>query len=146
MTVRANTLQAKPAYTLHRKITGSPIVADDTDLEALYELPGNSRAALNCAGWKSVRVLVRLTGGTTINLQPLEVVAGEGAFPGATDPDRGFVESQAAVTLLADGDFTDVTVNGGLLYLRLAVVAAGGTALRLFVAGHERAISRTGQE
>lgn len=146
MTVRANTLHEKPQYTLHRKITGSPIAADSTNLQTLYELPGNSRAAINCRRWKSVRVLVRLTGGTTINLQPLEVVEADGGFPGASDTDRGFTESQAEETTLSDGDFADVTVNGGLLFLRLSVVAAGGTELKLYVAGHEVMESLTGQE
>jgi hypothetical protein len=146
MTARANSLRHKPDYTLHRSLSGAPIVADSANLQTLYELAGNFRAALNCRRWKSVRVFVRLTGGTTIDLQPLEVVEGAGAFPGATDEDRGFTASAAIVAGLSDGDFTDVTVNGGLLYLRVHAVAGASTALKLFVAGHEIAESLTGQE
>ena len=146
MTVRANTLNHKPEYTLHRKLTGAPVAPDSADLEVLYELPGNFRAALNCRRWKTVRVLVRLVAGTTIDLQPLEVVEGAAAFPGSADVDRGFAASQAVVAGLSDGDFTDVTVNGGLLYLRVHAVAAASTSLKLFVAGHEVAVSKTGQE
>lgn len=145
MTVRANTLHAKPEYALHRSFVGAPITPDTTNLQTLYELPGNFRAAINCARWKTVRVLVRLTGGTTVDLQPLEVVAGEGAFPGAADEDRGFA-AQAVIAGLGDGAFTDVTINGGLLYLRLHAVAGASTALKLFVAGHEVAVSLSGQE
>jgi hypothetical protein len=141
-----NTLQHKPIYTVHRTLTGAPIAADSATLETLYELPGNFRAALNCRRWKSVRALVRLTGGTTIDLAPLEVVEAIGGFPGAADPDRGFAPVGAVVAGLADGDFTDITINGGLLYLRLHAVGGASTALTLFVAGHEVAVSRTGQE
>lgn len=141
-----NTLKHKPIYTVHRSLVGSPIAADSSDLQVLYELPGNLRAAISCRRWKTVRVLVRLVGGTTIDLQPLEVVEAEGAFPGATDTDRGFAAAGAVVAGLADGDFTDVTINGGRLYLRLHAVGGASTALMLFVAGHEVAVSLSGQE
>ena len=146
MTVNANSLHHKPAYALHRTVTGSPIVADSSNLQTLYELPGNSRAAINCRRWKTVRVLISLTGGVTVSLEPLEVVEGEGAFPGATDTDRGFAASQAVIAALADGDFTDITINGGQLYLRLSAAVGAPTALSLFIAGHEVAISKSGQE
>jgi hypothetical protein len=141
-----NTLEHKPVYTIHRSLVGAPVAPDNANLQTLYELPGNSRAGLNCRRWKTVRVFVSITGGTTIDLQPLEVVAGEGAFPGAADEDRGFGISQAVIAGLSDGDFTDITINGGMLYLRVHAVAGATTALSLFVAGHEVAVSRTGQE
>lgn len=138
-------LEHKPRYALHRSLAGAPIVADSADLETLYELPGNHRAALNCRRWKKARVLVRLTGGTTVDLQPLEVIAADGGFPGATDNDRGFA-AQEVIAGLSDGDVTDVAINGGRLYLRVHAVAGASTALKLFVAGHEVAVSLSGQE
>lgn len=141
-----NTLQHKPIYTVHRTLIGTPVAADTADLEALYELPGNFRAGLNCRRWKTVRAFVRLTGGTTIGIAPLEVIEAIGGFPGAADEDRGLAPVGAVVAGLVDGDFFDITINGGLLYLRLHAVGGASTALALFVAGHEVAVSRTGQE
>lgn len=141
-----NTLQHKPIYTLHRSLTGAPVAPDSSNLQTLYEMPGNFRAGLNCRRWKTVRAFVRLTGGTTIGVAPLEVIEAVGGFPGASDPDRGFAPVGAVVAGLVDGDFFDITINGGLLYLRVHAVGGASTALKLFVAGHEVAVSRTGQE
>lgn len=135
-----NAIQPKPVYTVHRKVTGSPVAADNSNLQTLYQVPGNSRAAINCAGWKTVRGFVALEGGTspTVDLVPLEKVEAEGGFPGATDEDAGFAVVGAAIASLADKETFSFPIHGGLLYLRIDAVSGAPTDVRVYLAGEER--------
>lgn len=159
MTVRANTLHPKPEFTPHRDEPQGDraLVIDSTDLQKLYEgdpgagppdITAKAQAALNCRRWKSVKVYVLLTGGAvpTVDLVPLEVVSGEGAFPGATDEDRGFAVSAAATGALSSGDMATVVIDGGLLFLRVSAITGAPTGLKVYVAGEEIVPSLTGQE
>jgi hypothetical protein len=149
MTTRANTLHPKPDYTLHRKKVGAPVVIDEAILEDLFELPGNTRAAINCKGWKTVQVLTILGGGTspTVDITPLEHIKGDNIFPGSADVDQGFVPLAAALSGVVSGQLDEVTVNQGKLYLSITAVGgvAAPTSAKIYVAGKERAISITGQ-
>jgi len=153
------TLYPKPAFTLHRDEPqgGRVLAIDSANLQKLYEgdplagppdITPRSRQAVNCRRWKSARVYVVLEGGVapTVDLVPLEVVEGEGAFPGATDEDRGFAIIGAATGALSSGAIATVPVNGGLLFLRVSALVGAPTGLKVFVAGEEIMESLSGQE
>lgn len=155
----ANMLKEKPEFTLHRDEPQGTrsLVADASDLEDLYQgdpgagppdITARYRQTLNCRRWKSVRVFVLLTGGTTptVDLVPLEVVEAEGAFPAATDTDRGFAVMGSATGALSSGESAVVDVNGALLFLRVSALTGSPTGLKVFVAGEEVMESLTGQE
>jgi len=151
-------LRAKPDYTLHRNEPQGDraLAVDSTDLQSLYEgdplagppdVPAHDDHVLNCRRWKSVRVYVLLIGGAapTVDLVPLEVVSAEGAFPAATDVDRGFEVMGAATGALSSGDTAVITVNGALLFLRVSAFTGVPTGLGVYVVGEELMESLTGQ-
>lgn len=152
-------LHAKPDYCLHRdEPQGARTLAvDSADLQKLYEgdpaagppdITARRKQYVNCRRWKSVRVYVLLTGGVTptVDLVPLEVVSAAGAFPGAADPDRGFVVMGSATGALGSGGLVTVDVYGALLFLRVSALTGSPTGLKVFVAGEEILPALTGQE
>lgn len=155
----ATGIKHKPDFLLHRdEPQGDRTLAiDSADLQKLYEgdpaagppdITARYRQGINCRRWKSVKVFILLTGGVTptVDLVPLEVVHANGAFTGATDPDRGFAVMGAATGALSSGGYATVEVNGGMLFLRVAALVGAPTGLKVFVAGEELMPSLTGQE
>lgn len=152
-------LEQKPVFILHRNEPqgGRTLAIDAADLEDLYQgdplagppdITARDRMAIPCRRFKSVKVYVLLTGGTTptVDLVPVEVVEGEGAFPGATDEDRGFAVMGAATGALSSGDMATIPVNGAFLFLRVNALTGSPTGLKVFVAGEEVMDSLSGQE
>jgi hypothetical protein len=134
-----NTALAKPNYRLHRAVAGSPVVADNSDLVVLKTLTvvGGSierRDIYDAGGWKTVRGVVQLTGGTSVDLVPLEMAS-------LKDPNGTvttvFVPLASAITGLADGDTFTVTINGGRMFMRIDVVTGAVTLAEIFLAGAE---------
>jgi len=128
-----NTLQAKPRYTRHRKVEGTPVVADSTDFVALLASAG--RGAISAAGQDSIHGYMSLIGGTnpTITLQPLELVeeeADDGTFT------QKFINRGADIGPLADGAaFQLATEGGGRWFFRItAVGAAAPTSASIWLA------------
>lgn len=153
------TLHPKPHFVLYRdEPQGDRTLAiDSADLQKLYEgdplagppdITARSRHVIRCRRWKSIKVFVLLEGGVapTVDLVPLEVVEGVGAFPGATDEDRGFVVMGVATGALSSGGIATVDVNGGVLFLRVSALTGAPTGLKVFVAGEEISPSLSGQE
>ena len=127
---KVNTLRQKPNFTLHRHKTGAPVVADDTALADFRA--DNPRADIDCAGWDSVRGFVKLTGGTSINIQATELVK---YMDSAGVDQEELVEVGSAITGLVDGDTFDITVNQARLLVKITVVTGGVTAVDVFLAG-----------
>jgi hypothetical protein len=126
-----NNLFAKPDYNQHRVIA-SPGV----DAANLVTLVGtHSRAAIDCSGFKTVKGLVRLTGGTTptITLIPLELARYYTAV-GAIE--YSFIAGTATAALSDRGTF-DVTINGGYLFMRVQAVTGNPTEAQILLAGAE---------
>jgi hypothetical protein len=152
------TIYPKPKLTLHRNEPQGDrtLAVDASDLEDLYQgdplagppdITARSRQVISCKRWKSIRVLVLLSGGTTptVELTPLEVVEAEGAFAGADDADRGFVVMGAATSALSSGDSAVIDVDCGSVFLRVSALTGAPTGLKVFVTGEEIAESTTGQ-
>jgi len=122
-------LRSKPFYIVHRSVDGAPVAADTTDLVAL--LSSNPRSTMDCAGYKTVKGFVKLTGGAapTVVLQPLELLKYNGG--------EHFAVTGANTAVLANGDAFDATVNGAFLFLRVNTVTNNPTQVEIFVAGAE---------
>jgi hypothetical protein len=122
-------LKSKPFYIIHRDISGAPVAADATDLVAL--LASNPRSTVDCAGYKTVKGFVKLTGGAspTIVLQPLELLK--------YDSRQHLAVAGANTAALSSGDAFDATVNGAFLFLRINTVANNPTQVEIFIAGAE---------
>lgn len=138
-------VHAKPDYSLHRHETGAPVVADSANLDTLYSSsvipPGGGapvatkrRDLMDCEGWESVKVYVRLDAGT-VDLVPLEQIQASDSAGAAVDE---LAVSGAATGALADRDAALVIVNGGRLFLRIGAVAGGPTSVDIYVAGAKR--------
>lgn len=129
---KPNTLRQKPNYTLHRYKEGSPVAIDSAVLATFRT--ANPRGDLDCAGWDTLRGFVKLTGGTSIDIQPTELVK-------YRDKDGSEVEELinvgAAITGLADGDDFDITIGQGRLLIRITAVAGAVTVAKIFVAGSQ---------
>jgi hypothetical protein len=123
-------LRSKPFYIRHREVDGAPVAADSATLATV--LAANPRSTADCAGYKTIKGFVRLTGGAapTVVLQPLELVK----YPEGTD---FLVVAGANTAALASGDAFDVTVNGAFLFLRLNTIANNPTKVEIFFAGAE---------
>jgi len=121
-------MRSKPFYIRHREVNGAPVAAESTDLAVL--LAANPRSTADAAGYKTVKGFVRLTGGGTVVLQPLELVK----LPDATE----FLAVAAANTgALSSGDGFEVTANGAFLFLRLNTIGGAPTKVEVFLAGAE---------
>jgi len=129
-----NTLVGKPKYTHHRIEEGAPVTADATDLVAL--LAANSRAAIDCAGFKTVKGFVILTGGTTptITLSPLEHVKYTATDGAAKDE---LHVTGANTSALSSGDMFEFTINGGRLFSRIHAVTGSPTKVEILLAAAE---------
>ena len=127
-----NAIMPKPDYTHHRVKTGAPAVAD----VAVASLTATDlRAALNCEGWSSIKVLVKLTGGTSIDVQPVEVVRyrdDDGASENTSEEAIVGGSTEAGVT---DGDTFVLAVNGARVYLRVALVTGAVTKVEILAVG-----------
>ena len=152
MTAKPNSLHPRPDYCLHRNIQSKEfnpavIVADSLNLQTLFETGRNDRASISCKGWKSVDFLIVMEGGAapTVDIQPLEHVRAEDAFPGATDEDEGFVVLASTIAGITSGGINEVVVDQGRLFLRLHAVANAPTDIRMYIRGKEKAVSATGQ-
>jgi hypothetical protein len=141
-------VHAKPNYALHRHEVGAPVPADSTDLDALYSssvippgggaaVPTKRRDILDCEGWESITVYVRLAGGTTptVDLVPLEQVLSADSDGAAIDE---LAVDGAATGALSDRDSATVTVNGGRVFLRFDAITGAPTAVDIYVAGAKR--------
>lgn len=130
-------LRSKPFYITHREVDGAPVAADSADMAAL--LAANPRSYMDCAGYKTVKVFVRLTGGTapTVILQPIELIS----LPAGTLLLSVTGSNTAA---LASGDCADITINGGFMFLRINTVANNPTKAEIFVSGAETLPSMPG--
>lgn len=127
---KPNTMRQKPNYTLHRFKEGSPIVVDSTTLADFRT--ANPRGDIDCAGWDTIRGFVKLTGGTSISIQPTELVK-------YRDKDGSEVEELinvgSAIAVLGDGDSFDVTVNQGRFLLNISAVVGVVTLAKIFLTG-----------
>jgi hypothetical protein len=143
---------AKPDYRLHRVLRSiidpaTPIAADSTTLDDLLvysAIPVGGGAAedhdrrniFDAGGWRTVRGVVRLTGGTapTADLEPLELTKLKRADSSVT---RKFVSLASPTGALSNlGTFT-ATINGGLLFMRLNAITGTPDSLEIFLAGAE---------
>jgi hypothetical protein len=123
-------LRSKPFYIRHREVEGAPVAADTATLADL--LAANPRSTADCAGYKTVKGFVKLTGGAapTVVLQPVELVK----LPDGTE---FFAVAGANTGALANGDAFELTASGAFLFLRLNTVTNGPTKVELFIAGAE---------
>ena len=130
-------LRSKPFYITHREVDGAPVAADSSDMAVL--LAANPRSCCDCAGYKTVKVFVRLTGGAapTVVLQPIESIE----LPDAT---RMLAITGSNTAALASGDCAEITINGGFLFVRLNTIANNPTKVEIFVAGSETLPSMPG--
>ena len=138
MSAPINTVSRKQDYALHNKQTGSPVVAETTNLTTLNASSG--RGAFNARGFNSVHGFVLLTGGTapTVTLQVLERVSYIDPFTGAAS--TRLVERGSSIGPLLDGETFEVeTAGGGLYYLRVDAVANSPTGVAVMVSGGLRA-------
>lgn len=123
-------LRSKPFYIRHREVDGAPVAADPVAMADL--LTANPRSTADCAGYKTVKGFVKLTGGAapTVVLQPVELVK----LPDGTE---FFAVTGANTSALANGDAFEITVNGAFLFLRLNTIANNPTKVELFISGAE---------
>lgn len=132
-----NSLYAKPDYNYHRIVQGAPVGADSTNLAIL--LTANPKGAFDCAGYKTVKGFVKLTGGTTptVGIQPLELVL----YNNSSE----LLITASTVASLADGAMFEFTINGGKLFLRINATSGSPTKVEILVAGSERDFNDSGR-
>jgi len=132
-----NSLNYKPNYTAHRRLTAAvEIPLDTATLATLIALPGNNRASINCRGWNTIDGVVVFTGGTNVTLQPIELVR----YTDAAGVDQEiYTNKGTTIGPLVSGDSFTLTVAEGLFFLRLAAKTGNQTALDIYVAGGTRA-------
>jgi len=121
-------LRSKPFYIRHREVDGAPVAADSATLATV--LAANPRSTADAAGYKTIKGFVKLTGGGTVVLQPLELVK----LPDGTE---FFAVAGANTAALADGDAFSIQVDGAFLFLRLNTIGGAPTKVELFIAGAE---------
>lgn len=124
-----NTLESKARFTIHRRKTGAPVVADTATLADI-----SLRGAMSCRDWLVVDGFVKLSGGTspTITLIPLLVAK-------YAEADRTAVEEYfvAGVPMgpYADGDSFSVEVGRGSLFMRISAVTGSPTSVKVMLGG-----------
>lgn len=133
-----NALRTKPYYTPHRVLKAAGgVAADPTNLVALAT--ANPRGHADCGGYKSVRGIVKLVGGTTptVTLQPLELVRREGEAD-------VLAPISAAGAALSNAGMFDVEVKGGLLFMRVDAVTGTPTEVVISLALAEPMVGSPG--
>lgn len=132
-----NEVRSKPSYCHHRLETKVGGVSADP---VIGSCP--IRGAVNCAGWKTVEVLVKLDAGT-IKVTPYEVAEYR------TDAEGARVEEFSAIGLesaaLASGARLTFTVNGARLFLRLSEVVTAAKVEVLIVGGEASLVGHGGR-
>jgi hypothetical protein len=115
--------------TLARTVTGAPVAADST---TLVDATFDPTAGVLCAGWKSVAIFARLTGGTapTWSLQALFRMG-----PTTTTANAWTTSPIVPDDTLTDGQFTIVEVGGRLIFPRIHAVTGAPTTVDIYVAG-----------
>lgn len=148
MTASRTGLSAKHRYTRHRRVTGAPVVADTATLEDLKVVnvipPGSGSATdllrkdfIDCSGWKTVRVFVKLAGGTTptVTLVPLEFIE---YIDNAGAEQTSLSILTPSLVGMADTASAVAEINSGKLFLRIGAVTGAPTSVEIHVAGEER--------
>lgn len=110
-----------------RSLTGSPVAADSSTIDDTHFDP---TAAISPAGFKSVMLYVRLTGGSSPNAQ-LQILHRVPAVSG-----NGWAVGMTSVTL-TDGQAMWVETMGRDIFPRVAAVSGNPTGVDIYVAGWE---------
>lgn len=111
MAVTPNTLNSGE-FSQHRKVTGTPVVADPA-------IDGNNpsrRGLLNCAGYDTLIAHVILTGGAApvVDLEPV-----------IYDADADVFAKHAKTGNLKNGESVEILVTSGRVFLRIDSVGPG---------------------
>jgi hypothetical protein len=122
---------------LARRVTGSPVTADNTSLTD-GNIPTTQSdtlgGAIQCRGFQTIWLGVAFTGGTnpTVTIDPL--TRDEDAADGSRWVRLGFGTPAAPLTFVLDGTFfVEVRVEGRLTFPRISAVTSTPTQVDLLV-------------
>lgn len=125
---------ASPTHQYHRVLSGAPVAADvalpDPLTAALIT------AAVNCEGYRSLRVSVQITGGAapTVTLEQHHLVR----FRGDGAAEQAFYQLDRTSAPLANRQGLIAPVGGDLVYFRVSAVTGNPTKVEILVAGDAR--------
>ena len=141
-----NTLYRKPEFTRHRKVEGAPVTTDPANLDTLFAGaggappnvdPGKGKAAINAQGYDTLWGFVKLTGGSSITLDPVEAVRFEGD---AGEQETFINHPDGPIGPLSDGDSFKLPIDGGgKWFFRIAGVVGAVTKAEVYLAAGSRA-------